>query len=116
MSLIVNILEKNSPDCKQELLWLDIKKNFNLLINQHKIDYDLNSQSDLLNELHKNKIFDQINKIIVENLIKYSDFSIESEDLYHKSLCYKHMKTLQKIITVTDVTYLNNYKLLKLIT
>ena len=115
MSLIVNILEKNNPDCKQELLWLDIKKNFNLLKTQYNINYNLDSQSELLNELQKNKLFEQINKIIIENLIKYSEYSIESNDMYHKSLCYKHMKTLQKIISVSDNIFLNNYKLLKLI-
>ena len=38
MSLIINILEKNSPDCKQELLWIDIKKNFNLLKAKYNIE------------------------------------------------------------------------------
>lgn len=115
MSLIVNILERNNPDCKQELLWIDIKKNFNLLKTQYNIDYNLDNQSNLLNQLQENKLFNQINQIIIENLIKYSEYSIDSDDMYHKSLCYKHMKTLQKIITVSDTIFLNNYKLLKLI-
>jgi len=115
MSLILNILEKNNPDCKQELLWIDIKKNFNLLKTQYDIDYNLDNQSNLLNQLQENKLFDQINQIIIENLIKYSEYSIDSNDMYHKSLCHKHMKTLQKITPVSDSIFLNNYNLLKFI-
>jgi len=113
MSLIINILEKNSPDCKQELLWMDIKKNFNLLKTKYNIQYNLDIQSDILNELQNQNMLNQINDIIIENLIKYSEFSLQNDDIYHKILCYKHMKTLQKIITISNEQFLQNFHLLK---
>lgn len=115
MSLIINILEKNSPDCKQELLWIDIKKNFNLLKTKYNIEYDLDTQSDILNELQNKNMFNQINIIITDNLINYSSFSLQNNDIYHKLLCYKHMKTLQKFITISNEQFLQNYHLLKTI-
>lgn len=114
MSLI-QILEKKSPDYKQELLWLDLKKNFDSIISKYNIQYDLDEQSDLLNELQNNKLYDQINIIIIENIVQYSNYCIQFNDNYHKFLCYKHMKILKKIFDKPIPQFNNNYELLKLI-
>lgn len=113
MSLI-QILEKKNPDYKQELLWLDLKKNFNSIISKHNIQYDLDEQSDILNELQNSKLYDQINIIIIENIVQYSNYCIEFNDNYHKLLCYKHMKTLKKIFDKPIPQINTNYEILKL--
>ena len=52
---IVEILKKNNPDYKQELLWVDFKKNFNSFKNKYNLDLDLVDQSNILNELQEKK-------------------------------------------------------------
>tara|TARA_B100000242_G_C42769098_1_gene358198 strand:+ start:235 stop:579 length:345 start_codon:yes stop_codon:yes gene_type:complete len=113
MSLI-QILKNKNPDYKQELLWLDLKKNLHSIKSKYNIEYDVDEQTNLLNELQSKKMYEQIDLIIIDNLVQYSKFCLKFNDTYHKFLCYKHMKTLKKIINIHNELFLINYQLLKL--
>ena len=99
---IVEILKKNSPDLKQELLWVDFKKNFNSFKEKYNLDLDLEDQSKMLNELQEKKNYKLINKIIENNLVCYAKLTIKYNDMFNKLLCYKHMKMLNKITNDID--------------
>ena len=99
---IVEILKKNNPDYKQELLWVDFKKNFNSFKNKYNLDLDLVDQSNILNELQEKKNYKLIEKIIENNLISYAKLTIKFNDMFNKLLCYKHMKILTKITNEVD--------------
>lgn len=99
---IVEILKKNNPDYKQELLWVDFKKNFNSFKDKYKLDCDLEDQSNILNELQQKKNYKLIEKIIENNLICYAKLTIKYNDMFNKLLCYKHMKMLNKITNEVD--------------
>ena len=99
---IVEILKKNNPDYKQELLWVDFKKNFNSFKNKYNLDLDLVDQSNILNELQEKKNYKLIEKIIENNLISYAKLTIKFNDMFNKLLCYKHMKILNKITNEVD--------------
>ena len=99
---IVEILKKNSPDYKQELLWVNFKKNFNSFKEKYNLDLDLDDQSKILNELQEKKNYKLINKIIENNLVCYAKLTIKYNDMFNKLLCYKHMKMLYKITNDID--------------
>jgi hypothetical protein len=112
---IVEILKKNSPDYKHELLWVDFKKNFNSFKDKYKLDLDLDDQSKMLNELQEKKNYKLIAKIIENNLVCYAKLTIKYNDMFNKLLCYKHMKMLNKITNDVDNDFLELMEKLNLI-
>jgi hypothetical protein len=112
---IIEILKKNSPDYKQELLWIDFKKNFTSFKEKYNLDLDLNDQSDMLNDLQCQKNYMLINKIIENNLVCYAKLTIKYNDMFHKLLCYKHMKILNKITKNIENEFLEIMEKLNLI-
>ena len=112
---IVEILKKNNPDYKQELLWVDFKKNFNSFKEKSKLDLDLEDQSNILNELQEKQNYKLINKIIENNLVCYAKLTIKYNDMFNKLLCYKHMKMLNKITNDIDNEFLQLIEELNLI-
>lgn len=97
---IIEILKKEGPDYKLELLWIDFKKNFNSFKQKYQININLDDQSKKLNELKDNKSYQLIGEIIKNNLVSYAKLSIKYNDIFNKLLCYKHMKILNKIYNV----------------
>lgn len=97
---IIEILKKEGPDYKLELLWIDFKKNFNSFKQKYQININLDDQSKKLNELKDNKSYQLIGEIIKNNLVSYAKLSIKHNDIFNKLLCYKHMKILNKIYNV----------------
>ena len=115
MSTIIEILKKNSPDYKQELLWVDFKKNFTSFQNKYNLDLDLTPQCDILNDLQNKKNYKLINKIIENNLVSYANLTLKYNDMFNQLLCYKHMKTLVKISDNLDKEFLEFIEKLNLI-
>lgn len=114
MTTILNILKSNKLDYKQELLWMDIKKNFTNLIEKYNIEFDLDEESNLLNELQNQNLLELINKQITSNLIKYAKYSLLKNDYFHINICYKQMKKLIKIIELDNAEFNQIMELLKL--
>lgn len=109
---IIEILKKERPDYKLELLWIDLKKNFNSFKQKYQININLDDLSKILNELQEKKNYELIVEIIKNNLVCYAKLTIEHNDTFNQILCYKYMKIFNKVYIV-DHEFIKLMKSLK---